>query len=233
MLKYLILFPLLGFATLANAQMRKIAGTVTNQNQRLSGVFISNANTNSRTISSDRGEFAIMAQKGDTLITYQLNYLNDTLIVGDQSFLNVKLKQSAINLKEVRITGGAVRSAAETYQKNRLEYKDIYRKGDKSHAIAVTPIGIGLNIAKIYSAFSKEGNDARRMQRILDASYKNGVIDERFSKKLVASVTGYKDNQLAIFMEKYQPSYETALVITDYELLQYIKQKFQEDQRNY
>lgn len=227
--KHLIISLFIIFPALIYAQERTITGIVTSQNQRLSNTYISNVRTNARTMSNDKGEFGILAKSGDTLITYKVNYTNDTLVISSEFYMNIKLTPSSITLKEVKITASSRKSPAETFKLNKQEYRDIYRKGDQSHAVVITPFGIGLSVDKIYSAFSKEGRDARRLQRNLIVNYKNGVVDERFTKKLVASITGYQDEKLTTFMEKNQPSFDQITWYSDYELILYVKQKFAED----
>lgn len=227
--KHLIIFLSSIFPTLIYAQERTITGIVTAQNQRLSNAYISNVRTNTRTMSSDKGEFNILAKSGDTLITYKMNYTNDTLVVNSEFYLNIKLKQSSIALKEVKITASFKKSAAETFKLNKWEYREIYRKGDKSNMVVITPFGIGLSVDKIYNALSKEGRDARRLQKNLIVNYRNGIVDERFTKKLVTGITGYQDEKLTTFMEKNQPSFDQITKYSDYELIQYIKQKFADE----
>jgi hypothetical protein len=84
--------------------------------------------------------------------------------------------------------------------------------------------GIALNIDKLYNAVSKEGKDARRLQKNLTTDYKNSVVDKRFNP-LAAQITGYKDQKLKDFIMDNRPSYEMVARSSDYDLVQYIKQK--------
>jgi hypothetical protein len=127
-------------------------------------------------------------------------------------------------LKEVVINSTSI-TAEETYAENKKDYKEIYRIGDKSNIIGPD------NIDKIWSAVSKEGNDARKLQRRLTTDYKSSLVNRRFTKTLVARITGYKDIVLDNFMIKYRPTFEMIPKATDYDLIRYIKKKLAEDKR--
>lgn len=212
------------------AQVRKIAGLVTCNNQLQSSAVIKNVNLHTQTISNERGEFALPVKAGDTLISSKEGYIKDTLPVTDQPFFIIQLKKNPLMLKEVVINSTPI-TAEETYAENKKDYKEIYRKGDKSHMIVVTPLGVGVEVDKVWSAVSKEGKDARHMQRRLTTDYKSNVINHRFTKTLVGRITGYKGNKLDDFIVKYRPTFEMVQKATDYELIEYIKKKLAEDKR--
>jgi hypothetical protein len=205
-------------------QNMTIAGLVTFDTVRQSDVVVKNINRHVQSISNDRGEFTILAQAGDTLISSEENYIKDTLRVTDQSFFIIQLKKNSLMFKEVLVKGSPI-TAEEAYAKNKKDYKEIYRIGDKSNIIGPD------NIDKIWSAVSKEGNDARKLQRTLKSDYKSSLVNQRFNKTLVARITGYKDSVLDNFMIKYRPTFEMIQKATDYDLIRYIKKKLAEDKR--
>jgi hypothetical protein len=206
------------------AQVREISGLVTFNNMRQSGVAIKNISVHMQTISNDRGEFTIQANTGDTLISSDENYIKDTLQVTDQPFFIIQLKKNPLMLQEVSINSTPI-TAEKIYNENKKDYKEIYRIGDKSNIIGPD------NIDKIWSIVSKEGNGARKLQHRLTTDYKSSVINHRFTKTLVARITGYKGNKLDDFIVKYRPSFEMAQKATDYELIEYIKKKLAENKR--
>jgi hypothetical protein len=61
--------------------------------------------------------------------------------------------------------------------------------------------------------------------------YKSNVVNRRFTKNLVARITGYKGTILDNFMIKYRPAFEMIQKATDYGLIRYIKKKMAEDKR--
>jgi hypothetical protein len=206
----------------AQAQISKAAGLVSFNDARQSGVVIKNMNTGTQAISNDQGEFTIAAKPGDSLIIYKEDYKRDTLVVANQPWLIIQLKHNPLMLKEVVVSSTAA-TPLKTFEENKKDYKEIYRIGDKSNIIGPD------NIDKIWSAVSKEGNDARRLQRTFNSDYRNGVINRRFNKTLVTRITGYKGDRLLNFMNKYRPTFEMAVSAKEYEMTEYIKRKLAQD----
>ena len=231
MSKLLLSALLLFIVFVADAQVRRITGMVTYNGDRLNGVLIKNISENIHAISDERGGFTISAQTGDTIITSGEYFINDTLLVADNRDLIIQLHKNPLMLKEVVINGKAV-TPASTYEENKKEYKDIYVKGDKSHIVSVsvglTP-GIAINIDKVYNALSKQGKDARKMQRTLTKDYKNSIVDKRFNP-IAAKITGYKGEQLNDFVLNNRPSYEMVIKASDYDIARYIKAKMNKEE---
>jgi len=230
MQKRLLLCLMLLYCWLAKAQSQAIAGLITNGSDRLSHAVIKNTSTRRQTLSNDLGQFTINATKGDTLVISKTDYVNDTLSIENDQSLIVQLKRVPTMLKEVVVNGTAI-TPASVYDQNKKDYKDIYFKGDKSNMIG-TSVGLGfgvnLNIDKLYSALSKQGKDARRMQRTLTSDYRNSVVDKRFNP-IAARISGYRGKQLSDFIKDNRPAYEMVIKATDYDLVQYIRKKLPVD----
>jgi len=223
MYKYILFLLLLNCYLPGYAQSGKIAGLVTAGDERQGSVSIRNISAQTIVYSNYRGEFAIRAKKGDTLIAIKDGFINDTLTFQGESSIIINLKKQPTMLKEVTINGKVITPEA-TYAANKKEYKDIYWKGDKSHVLLVTPIGVGLDIDKLFSMVSKQGKDARRMQRSLTKDYYSQVVDTRFNP-LAARITGLKGRPLEDFISDNRPSYEMIARSSDYDIIQYIKRK--------
>jgi hypothetical protein len=211
------------------AQSQKVSGMVTGNNERLSGAVVKNLTTHDEGNSDDRGMFSIRVSNGDTLLTSSVFYNTDTLVYHQQSYLIIQLKQPIRVLQEV-VVKDTLLDPLERYNQNKKDYKDIFWKGDKSHMVTIPLVlgpqmGIAVNIDKLYSALSKQGKDARRLQRTLAQGYRNSVVDQHFNKGLVSRITGYKGKKLDDFIEKYRPSYEFVAKATTYEMIEYTKQK--------
>jgi hypothetical protein len=220
MIKALLIPGLLCWHLVATAQVRQVKGMVTFDNNRQGNAVIKNRNI--QALSNDLGEFSVQAKSGDTLITIKEGFLNDTLTITDVPYFIIRLRKSPLMLKEVDINGTLL-TPEKKLAENKAAYKEIYRKGDKSNAIVITPLGVGVVIDKVWSAVSKEGHDARRLQRTFVADYQNSIVDRRFSKALVSQVTGYSGELLFNFMSKYRPDYDIVKNATDYEVIRYIK----------
>lgn len=207
---------------------QSISGSVSNNFAPLSGATIRNITLNKLVVSDAKGNFKIRADRGDTLVTSYISYLTDTLILHDQIFLQISLYPSNNVLREVMISSGRL-SPLEKFKKNQADYRQIYRIGDNTHLFfgsgGLGNAGVGLNIDALYSALSKEGKDARRLQRVLINDYHSDVVNERFTTELVARVTGYQGKQLEDFMISNKPDYQFMQTATDYELIEYIRRR--------
>lgn len=222
--RYLLVFFVLLFLNNAAAFAQNTGGMVVGDNSViLSGALVHNSRTKESAIAGTTGAFNIRAVKGDTLITSCMGYRLDTLTVAKQQYLIIALKQSYYVLNGVVIRGKYI-SPLDRYLKNREDYKQIYRIGDKSHMFYVG-VGFGVNIDALYSALSMEGKNARRLQQTIVNDYHNSSVDSRFTKALVAQVTGYEGQKLDNFIMDNRPSFEFIEKASDYELTTYIKHK--------
>ena len=215
------------FILLLRVQAQNIKGTVSKANERISGAVIKNLRTGNQTVSNEQGVFTIRIKNGDTLLTSKFFYKTDTLVYTRQIFLVIKLQPETKTLHEVTIKAVQI-SPLDIYEKNKKEYKDIYWKGDYSHMFGIEGglgAGVSINIDKLYNLLSKQGKDARRMQRTLTRDYHDDVMDRRFSGHLVGGITGYVGSKLDTFMMKYRPSYDFIVKATDYDVILYIKDK--------
>jgi hypothetical protein len=209
-----------------NAQ--NVIGTVMGDSVRLSGSIIRDKRSRAMAVTDVKGNFHINANYQDTLITTFVGYWPDTVIFRNQPYLTIHLSRQLNVLREVVIGGSRV-SPLLQFQKNKEDYKQIYRIGDDHHLLSAKGgyglVGIGLSIDGLYSLFSKEGKDARRLQRTFVTDYHNSVVDSRFTEAFVAQVTGYKDQQLNDFIMNNRPSYEFVQQASDYEIITYIKRR--------
>jgi len=216
---------------LLQAKSQSISGIVSNGAERIGGVIIKNSGSSSQTISNDLGMFTIRVKKGDTLLTSKGFYKTDTLVYTGQAYLNILLHDQKQTLHEVTIRSTTL-SPKDIFEQNKQEYKDIYWKGDYSHMFGVsigTMPGVALNIDKLYSLLSKQGKDARKMQHTLTRDYHDDVVDHHFTKTLVSNITGYDGAKLDTFMMRYRPTYEFIIKASDYDVMQYVKEKLAMD----
>ena len=152
----------------------------------------------------------------------------DTVVLKKEVYLpNRTISDTTFTLKPVTITAERT-SPLERYQANKEAYNSIFWKGDKKDMVRVSPLGIAVNINKLFSALSKEGKDARRLQTLLKNSYEMDEVDAFFNKQLVKDVTGLEGNELDDFMLKYRPDYEWIKSASHYDLILYIKEKSKE-----
>lgn len=214
------------------AQENTIRGVVFDRDSkiRLAKVYITNLRTKAGFYNNLKGEFKTNAQKGDLLVAQLEGYGPDTLSVREQEDLVFFLKRNSIRLKEVVIRD-TLASPEKKLKEIQEEYRDIYRKGNSSDIFSIGGSngqgGTGLSIDALYSAFSREGKNARKLQKIIDRDYKEVVIDYRYTPLLVQQATGLSGLKLKDFMQQYRPSYTFVLEATDYQLLIFIRSSYQ------
>ncbi|OAQ37939.1 hypothetical protein A5893_16340 [Pedobacter psychrophilus] len=198
---------------------------------RINRVVITNLNTNESVFNNTKGEFFIKAKVGDILISKLQGYKSDTLKFAGQTSLIIYLKRLSIPLPEV-VFKDSVLSAKAKYEETKKSFNKAVRLGNNKDLISVGPSGAGLSIESIWSSFSREGKNARKLMEIMERDYQNSLIDQIFNKELVKRVTGLKGDKLLIFMINYRPSYSFAVKAKDYDLVSYIKITYMRFQMN-
>jgi hypothetical protein len=227
-LKYLTCFLCLIYCTFtAFSQEKSIGGIVVDKDSkfRLSRVNILNTRTQQKVFNNSKGEFFIDAKDGDMIISSLSGYKNDTIKIANQTALVFYLRRLAIRLPEVVFRDSAL-SAKAKYEETKKEFNKLYRLGNNKDLLNIGPNGAGLGIDAIWSAFSKEGKNARRLLEIMERDYQNAIIDQVFNRELVNRTTGLKGGKLLVFMLNFRPPYEFVVKANEYELVNYIKQAF-------
>lgn len=214
------------------AQEKTVQGIVFDSDNkiRLTRVFIYNTRSKTGIYNNTKGEFKTTAQHGDVLIAQLEGFKSDTVEVSNAKDVVFFLKRNSIRLKEVVIKD-TLQSPGKRLLEMREDYKSIYRIGNSSDLFTLGGGsglgGAGLSIDALYSLFSKEGKNARKLQKVLERDYKELVIDYRYTPVLVQQATGLGGTKLRDFMQQYRPSYNFVLVANDYELLRFIQASYQ------
>lgn len=225
-----ILISLFGFLFLFNvtfAQEKPIGGIVFDKDTkfRINRVSILNNRTQKAVFNNTKGEFYIDAKEGDVIITSVFGYKSDTTKITNQTSFAIYLKRLSIRLAEVTITD-SVLSAKAKYEEIKKEFNKAYRVGNNKDILTVGEGGAGLGIDALWSTFSKEGKNARRLMEQMEKDYQNAIIDQVFTKSLVTRATSLKGDNLLLFMLNYRPSYAFATKANEYDLVNYIKIAF-------
>ncbi|MBD3748995.1 MAG: hypothetical protein IE931_05825 [Sphingobacteriales bacterium] len=224
-MRYLfLLFCFLSFTSIAVAQEQKIGGIVFDKDTkfRLNRVVITNNRTQQSVYNNTKGEFFISAKAGDIIISTLDGYKPDTLKLGYQTSLIIYLKRLAIPLPEVTFKD-SVLTPQEKYEQTKKAFNKAVRLGNDKDVLNIGQNGVGLGIDAIWSAFSKEGKNARKLMEMMQRDYENAVIDKIFNKEIVSRTTGLTGDKLFIFMITFRPSYHFLVKANDYELVNYIK----------
>lgn len=219
------------------AQEREVQGIVFDKDtkHRLVRVYIYNMRTHKGIYNNSKGEFTTNLAKGDTLVAALSGYGVDTLTVQMQGTLLFYLKRTSIQLPEVTVTD-TIKNPAARLAKTKKEYSEIYRKGSTKDMLQVGgPNGMGgagLGIDALWNLLSREGKNARNLQKIIERDYRDMIINYRYTFNLVGNVTGLSNEDLKDFMLQYRPSYNFIIEANDYMLIAYIKNAYEQYRKN-
>jgi len=145
------------------------------------------------------GSFTIDANINDLLLIKANGYEQDTVFIYDTSLRRVYLNRinTPIELSQVvveRITDS--RLAAEIQrEKEAGKYSDASKNRG----------GIRISPSRI---FSKEGKQARSNYKLLVAEYEKRAVDRKFTDNLIKELTPLNAAELALFKERFRPSYK-------------------------
>jgi hypothetical protein len=216
------------------AQERTASGIVFDKNtkDRIASVSVRNLTTGLVVYDNLKGEFKINARPGDQLIFTRQEFQPDTLKVLSNAAIAVYLTPLTIRLKQVTIHDTLL-SPEKRLAATKLDYSKIY--GSLSYRDFLTSPssgGAGLSIDALYNSISKSGRNAEHLRQLIESDYQQNVIDYRFNRTTVASITGLKDTKLTEFMLRYRPGYYLTKTATDYEFIASIKANYKRFMRN-
>ncbi len=226
-----LIFTLLIAAGSLFAQDRPVQGIVFDMDskQRLTRVYIYNTRTGDGFYNNTKGEFKTAARTGDILVAALPGYGVDTISIKSESTLLFYLRRNSIQLQEV-VVRDSLKTPAEQLKQSQEEYNTIYSKGAVKDVFTTGGSngggGAGLSINALYNLLSKEGKNARLLQKIIERDYRDAMIEYRFTRTLLSNVTGLSGAKLTDFKQQYKPGYYFILEANDYELIQYIKKSY-------
>jgi hypothetical protein len=129
-------------------------------------------------------------------------------------------------LKEVKVMP---RNYKMDSLQNRRDYEKVFefRRPNVASMTSIGPMGAGIDINELIRVFQfrKNASTQRFQQRLLQQE-RDKAIDRRFSKTLVARLTGLRDTELQRFMLLYRPEYAFTTYASDYDFGEYIKKAF-------
>jgi len=233
-MRFLCLLFLFSFMMLKlSAQTGSVQGFVIDKDSklRLAKVYIYNSKKDEGIYNTSKGEFRINAVPGDTLFAVLQGYAVDTVVLKGTQAIYFQLKSLGINLQEVSITGKKL-TPQEQYQQRLKEYKYKLDRGSSKDILSVGSGGAGLGIDAIYNLLSREGKNARHLQKILERDYKESIIDYRFRPDYVKSILQLSDTETIDFMEQYRPTYDFVLTATDYAFVVFLRNSYASYKRN-
>ncbi len=224
---------LLLFITLSglNAQDKTVQGIVfdSNSKQRLTRVYIYNTRTGEGFYNTTKGEFKTTAREGDVLVAALQGYGVDTISIRSENTVLFYLKRNSIQLQEV-VVKDSLKTPADQLKERKEEFNTAYSKGTVKDVLTTGGSngggGAGLSINALYTLLSREGRNARLLQKIIERDYRDAMIDYRFTNTLINRVTGLSGEKLKDFKQQYKPGYYFILEANDYDLIEFIKKSY-------
>ena len=215
------------------AQQKTVPGFVVDKETklRLAKVYIYNSAIDEGFYNNTKGEFAATVKLGDTLFAALSGHAMDTVVYRGQSAIVFQLRSLGIRLKEVSIYGKA-KTPQDLYKSKLEEYKYKLDKGSSKDLLNLGPGGVGLGIDAIYNLLSREGKNARQLQKILEKDYKDQVIDYRYRPDYVRALIDIKEENVQDFMSQYRPTYQFVLNASEYAFIQFVKNSYASYKRN-
>lgn len=206
---------------------QKVEGLIFDKDtkQRIGKVLLINHTSGVNVFNNSKGEFVLPMQKGDRIIAQKEHYFSDTLVYNGERVVVFNLKKTSIYIDPVTVV--ARKTPEQILADRRREYDKAYKLADPGSYLSVGPTGAGLSINAIYNLFSKEAKNARRLTKYFQKEYEENIVDIRFSKELVRGVTGLEGEPLDNFMVRYRPSYDFVSLATHYQMVSYIKSKYE------
>lgn len=217
----------------AFAQQKPVPGFVVDKETklRLATVYIYNSAIDEGFYNNTKGEFVANVKPGDTLFAALSGHAMDTVVYRGQSAIVFQLRSMGIRLREVNIYGKA-KTPQELYKSKLEEYKYKLDKGSSKDLLNLGQGGVGLGIDAIYNLLSREGKNARQLQKILEKDYKEQVIDYRYRPDYVMGLVDIKEENLQDFMAQYRPTYNFVLNASEYAFIQFVKNSYASYKRN-
>jgi hypothetical protein len=182
---------------------------------KLNLVFVNNLTQREADHSGQKGDFVVNAEIGDLVIFSCPGYQSDTLIVEDLSPKMVLLRPSLIVLDEVIVSA-----------KGKTE--DIRSVYSSAYSAASTSILSKDGNLSLYNAFSKQSQQKRAFQRLMESELNEKAIDRKFNTQLVTELTKIRGQLLEDFMSYYRPTYSQVSSMSESELRSYIISSYNE-----
>ena len=165
------------------------------------------------------GIFHITALAGDTLQFAYANYLTTDITVTDFADKVVGL-QPVIELAEVVIRENSLIKDLRETQMGYRKKSVFYTGTPHYYYLVLKPMTF------IYENFKSEVKQARRFNRYAKRELTSYDINKRFNNSLIKEVVPIGDNEIDDFRVDYAPALQQLNVMSDYDLINYIKNSY-------
>jgi hypothetical protein len=213
---FILFFLFLPFAI--HAQQMKISGTAYDADSRnkLKLVFVNNLTQREVDHTGQKGDFNLTAELGDLIVFSCPGFQNDTLVLENMRPKLVLMKPSIIVLNEV-----VVSAKSRVTEDVRSAYSSAYSYANTNILSQDGKVSLG-------NAFSKQSQQKRAFRKFMDSELDEKLIDQKFNKDLVTSLTKVRGQVLEDFMSYYRPTYSQVNSMSEVDLRTYIVKSYNE-----
>lgn len=133
-----------------NQLQHQITGTVADAAGPLPGVTVIVKGTVNSAVTDEKGNFSITANPTDILVFSFIGYATQEIVVGNQTYLDVRLSEDSTQLKEVTINAGyySVKDKERTGSIARVTEKDIQKQPVSNPLATMQGRMAGVNITQ-------------------------------------------------------------------------------------
>jgi uncharacterized protein YxeA len=167
---------------------------------------VTNLTTRETVMTSGVGKFSIAVKPNEILSFAAVGYYFDTLTVHSENntaIIAAFLKPLGAYLGNVTVSSKGL----NRYQLDSIERRKEFLQGIAGYMIpAVAKANSGAGIALNIDRFSRNEKKKRRAYAFYEDNENEAYINYRFTPELVASLTGFKNDELQTFMQTYRPS---------------------------
>ncbi|TFF33910.1 hypothetical protein [Mucilaginibacter psychrotolerans] len=225
----LLLITLLFLFSCAGAQV--ISGKLIDKETGMPVKHITITSQSGVAYTDDSGVFRLKISKtSDTIRIKTLAYKSFKLAASDWGgfMRTIELEISYKQLGEVTITAkrnydkdslSLRKEYAKTFNFRGPKFTEIFRSPSPYVPFAVMSIDVGM----LFKAITKKHNRDYKLQQILLRDERENHVSARFNKRLLGDITRLAGDSLENFMSRYRPTAAVLDKLSDYELIQYIK----------
>jgi uncharacterized protein YxeA len=169
---------------------------------------VSNNNSNQVVMTGNNGRFKLVIKENEILSYAAVGYHFDTLRITKQMALldSIELFASPLAHDLGNVTVTSIGMSA--YQMDSMERRndllhDMVSYKKPMFDLSNTGAGLGVSIDR----FSKHEKSKRRALDFFDKNEREAYINYRYSQKLVAESTGFREEELRNFIQESRPQY--------------------------
>lgn len=186
---------------------------------RIGNAEVTNLRTQQTLVSNGLGIFNVVGIIGDTLKIARTGYNEQNIVIASNDDIVVRLK-GITELKAVNVYG-------ITKEQEMQDAMNDYRKQGSYYNGKPPVLAYIFNpISALHETFGKTGKRAKRFREYINYEQEELLVDRKFNKTLIASLTDLKDEDLTNFMLIYRPSSDLVRNWNEYDATSYIKKAF-------